>query len=65
MNILLLYKTLKFIPCLFLRPSPHHGNFIWIISVIKWNNSGVSVTSEGKALCDKQHRGCVDMKSAV
>lgn len=66
MNVLLLYKSLKFIPCLFVSQtfSPH-SNFIWRISIIKWKNSGVQVTCKGKALCDKQHHGGVDTKSAV
>lgn len=65
MNVLLLYKT-KFIPCLFVSQTfSLHVNFIGIISIIKWKNSGVRVTCKSKALCDKQGRGGIDTKSAI
>lgn len=59
-------KLSKFVPCLFVSQTFYpRVNFIWIISIIKWKNSGVRVTCKGKALCDKQHHGGVDTKSAV
>lgn len=59
-------KLSKFVLCLFVSQTfPPHVNLIWIISIIKWKNSGLRVTCKGKALCDRQHHGGVDTKSAV